>query len=184
MRKLIIGFSLPKKSKFPLYSLLIRGLYRFTRGKDPGYSHVFFCWYSEKAECYTVYEASGRSVNFKGEKIAKERLKIVKAYEVEVEAKVFDKFIGFCIRNSGVDYGLLQAFGMGLCEILLYKFNKKVTNPFKKESMLTEVCSETVGLGLNVLGYELGIDQDLIGPVDIDNMLASCNCAKPVEFNL
>lgn len=158
--KITIGFSKPKNHKFPIFSWLIRLCERTS------YSHVYVKWHSRGADTNVLYEASGSNVKFLGEKVYNDRVQPIHEYEVEIDKETYRRLLKFCMENAGIDYGLKQAFGIALVKI--FKLKK---NPFSDQRK-SQVCSELVGHILeDVLGKDLDIDLDIVGPRAIKEYL-------------
>lgn len=160
--KLTIGFSKPKKHLFPIFSWLIR-LFEGT-----SYSHVYVKWHSRGADTNVLYEASGSSVKFLGEKVYNDRIQPIHEYEVTISSETYKKLLKFCMENAGINYGIKQVFGIALVKI--FKLKK---NPFS-DNKKSQICSELIGHILeDVLGRDLDLDLDLdiAGPKAIKEYL-------------
>lgn len=157
---IIIGFSRPK-GWFAPFSWAIRALYR-TR-----YSHTYVRFYASGAKADAYYEASGTSVKFVGSNIFKHKSKVIHEYKISITKSQRQELVGWCLNNAGVDYGVMQAVGIGLMKI----FNLE-TNPFGNKNK--QICSEVVGHILRDIA-DLGITIDLekASPKDIKDFLDS-----------
>lgn len=131
MKKLIIGFSKPKK--FRLFAWLIMKSYGIP------YDHVFLKFHSNTYDRDIIYQASKMMINFMGSEVfAKENI-IVQEFEIEVSDENWSKLMQFSIDNAGKPYSLKEILGFTLVKICSW-FGKEITNPFK-EGTEEYVCS-------------------------------------------
>ena len=137
MRKVIIGFSRPKHKIFPIFSWLIR----FFEGTD--YSHTYVKTYSQTADTWLVYQASGSMVNFMGEKHFINAAHIAREFEFEISENSFKEYLKWAILNAGVPYGLKTVLGILIARV----FNLK-KNPFG-DGESTLFCAELCRIVLN-----------------------------------
>jgi hypothetical protein len=157
--KLFIGFSRPKNTFFPIFSYLIRWFY-----KAP-YSHCYVYWYARSAGVPVHYEASGTSVNFKGNWFVSRYIDPVKTYVVNIERSTYRKLLAFCVNNAGRPYSIKQVIDI----IWARYFGRRL---FKANGNYAQICSEVVGLILkDVIGEEVEVDLELAGPVEIEEIL-------------
>lgn len=157
MEKVTIGFSKSRK-KLPIGSWLIR-LYQGTP-----YSHVYLKFHSESLNRTLVYEAVGGGVRFVGNKLWEEHAEEVKSYTIELKKCNRVRLMQFCVDNAGIDYAYGQNIGIVLADI----FNLK-KNPLTKGVN----CCEIIGNILELEGYKLSKDANLLTPLDIDKILES-----------
>lgn len=161
MRKIIIGFSKPKNKIFPIFSWLIR---LFQGGTQ--YSHVYIRWYSPTIGTYLTYEASGTSVKFVGEQVYEDEITPIYEYEISISDNIYLNLLKFCIRYSGIKYGVIQVIGIAIA--LLFKLKK---NPLSHGDQ-KQVCSEIVQRILKqILHKDIEIDLDLVTPKNIKDFL-------------
>lgn len=157
---IIIGFSKPKAWFVP-FSWIIRALYRTK------YSHTYVRWYAKGAQADVYYEASGSSVSFIGGEIFKKKTEVIHEYKISITKEQRQELVRWCLNNSGVDYGLMQAIGLGFVEI--FKLDK---NPFSDKK--GQICSEVVAHILKeVADLGITIDFEKATPKDIKNFLDS-----------
>lgn len=153
MRKVILGFSKPKKV-FPVFSWAIR-LAEWTP-----YSHVFVRINSEHLGTTLIYQASGTQVNFMGLKHFEDAAHIIKEFEFEISDENYKELLCWAVREAGAPYGIKAVLG-----ILLVKcFNLK-RNPFSDKDK-TWFCSELAGKILrDFIGVYLKEDElEIVGP--------------------
>ena len=160
MRTLYIDFTRPIDKPFPVFSYGIRAV------QGTPYSHVRLRWINSTGR-QVIYEASGSSVKFVGT-LAQEQSKvhIVKSYEIGLDRSRYRGLIDLCMEYAGVNYGKLQIIGIALA----YLFNMS-KNPLSS-GKYSQVCSELVGRFLEeVMGFELHLNLDVAGPLQIDMVL-------------
>jgi len=131
VRRLIIGFSRPKKG-FKPFSWIIR-LVEWTP-----YSHVYIRSYSVGLDVDLIYQASGAQVNFMGLEMFRSHATIIDEFEVEISDEQYRSFMRWAIINSGADYSIKQILG-----IALFKMFNLDRNPFKNGTKAW-VCAELV----------------------------------------
>lgn len=163
MKDLIIGFSKPSNSKFPIFSYLIRLL----QGTE--YSHVFIAWKSDSLQRTLVYQASGLSVNFTSFENFKKKVKIIHTYTLSIPSELDIKIKQKAIDNSNKPYGIKQVLGLGIVA-LFDMFGRDISNPFS-DGRATYVCSELVADLLIEFGITLTKSLDNITPKDLKIML-------------
>ena len=155
MRKLVIGFSTPKK--FALASFLIR---LFQRSK---YSHIYIKMLPSRRSPLPfdkVFQASHGDVNALKYNNFTELNKIVHEYTLEVSDEKYYEVANFLWEQLGKPYGFTQLLSIA------FKRNKH-----KNESKAF-ICSELAGIVLrDFLGYDINKDQDLISLNDIKGYL-------------
>jgi hypothetical protein len=170
MKKIVMGFSRPKKSVFPLFSWLIRAV------EKTSYSHCYVRWYSETYDEPLVYEASGTTIHFVGQDFWMDHVTVIHEFELDVSDEHFHAIVKFCMHNAGQPYSILQAAG-----IALYQAAKaadiKLGNIFKNDRTAW-VCSEHCGYLLRLLGYDVSEDLDLVGPRDIYEVVSNIPNAR------
>jgi len=174
--KINIGFSKPKKHPFPIFSWAIRLVERTK------YSHVYLNWHSKGADVDIYYQASGSSVHFSCESVAKEKLETIYLYQIEIDRKRYRKLIKFCMSNAGKDYGKKQIIGIAYSKFMCYITGKKVKNPFS-DGRKSFVCSELVGALIeDVIDKDTNLDLDIAGPRAIKELLDKAPWAKVVSI--
>lgn len=154
-----IEFTEPVGKKFPVYSWIIKAT------QKTKYSHVRLRWKSTSG-VEIIYEASGRSVKVIGEEAQDHhKVSVIDSYEIEVSPEEYKKLIRL-FRYASVDYGVLQAIGIGIATA--FNLDK---NPFSK-GRKSQVCSELVGLFLEeVKNWSICYNLDLAGPKEIQVQL-------------
>lgn len=151
MRKISIGFSKPQNKKFPVFSWAIRAF------DNTEYSHVYIKWVMKSGKPI-IYQASGHSVNFIGNKRFEFKNKSVKEFEFEICQETFDSFLDWAVDESGAPYSVKQAIGIAMMKLFLLE-----KNPFH----YGYVCSEIAG---RVLRDQLKLkvkDLNCVTPKDI-----------------
>jgi hypothetical protein len=156
MRKIIVGFSRPKKFLKP-FSWAIRLIERTP------YSHVYIRSRSENLGVDIVYQASGLQVNFMGLQRFRDHAVTLAEFEFEMPDEMYKNFMRWAITNSGADYSMKQPLG-----ILLIKLFNLRDNPFAN-GRSAWVCSELVGFVFDAfLGVKIDPKVlDIIGPKGI-----------------
>ena len=167
-RKLKIEFTRPSKGFAPLSRAI-----RFIEGTP--YSHVRLKWETGQGDDI-VYEASGISIKFLGEKAQKARpVDVICSYSIDLSKDEYKALLYLCLSNAGLDYGFGQLIG-----ILLHKLFSTNVNILSKGSN-AQVCSEVVGRFLqDVIGIGREMDLDLVGPKDIQYMLEKHSTNKTI----
>ena len=159
-RTITIEFTRPVGKKIPIFSYAIRAV----QGTE--YSHVRLKW-KNRSGIDAIYEASGSTVGFIGTLAQqKHKVKVVKSYELHLDDSQYRGLIDLCMTYAGVNYGVLQIFGILLTSI----FNLD-SNPLSN-GKYSQVCSELVGRFLEeVMGFNVNVDLDIAGPRQIDECL-------------
>ena len=160
MRKLYIDFTVPAKSKFPIFSWIIRVWQRVP------YSHVRLRWENRYGQ-NVVLEARGTSVRFSGPIAqAQKPAKIIKTYTTEISKLEYVGLEKLGMEYTGVKYGIKQILGIAIANI--FGLQK---NPFA-DGQYSQVCSELVGRYFEeVLNIPIGRSLDMAGPREIDAFL-------------
>jgi hypothetical protein len=161
--QIYIEFTRPKSLLKP-FSWAIRAI------ENTKYSHVRIRWINSVG-VDIVYEAAGDRVRFLGP-LAQEdnKVDVIKSYCLELSRDEYRGLVKVCMENAGVQYGMLQIFGI----LLVRVFNLK-KNPLS-QGRKSQVCSEVVGRMLQEvldIGHEL--DLDTAGPRDIQLYLERIN---------
>lgn len=151
MKTVTIGFSKSTK-KFAIGSLLIRWY------MGTPYSHVYMKFDSTSLDRKLVYEAVGVGVRFIGQKRWEEHAKEVASFKIELSDENYKKLMQYCVDNAGINYGYLQNLG-----VLWANLWKSSTNPISDGSN----CSEAIGEILELEGYKIDKDYNLLTPKDI-----------------
>lgn len=135
MRTIKIGFSKSKK-KFAIFSWLIR---LFDKSE---FSHVFIKW-NMKSGKPIIYQASGHTVNFVGNKRFEIDNQIVYEFDFEIEDDQFDKFLDWAVDESGAPYSIRSVIGIAIAK--LFKLKK---NPLGGSDSF--ICSKLAGYFFDV----------------------------------
>lgn len=159
MKELTIVFTKSKK-KFPIASWLIR----LWTGKP--YSHC--------ARCFTVYEditmyyqSSEGKINYENEKAFSKKHEIVKLYTIEVTEEMYVNISKACLKDAGVEYGVMQNIGIALVDICAL-FGKKIDNPWKRGKN----CSEALYVNVfKPMFPDLDYNPDTIKPHYIERII-------------
>lgn len=157
MEKITVGFSKSRK-KIPIGSWLIRWYL------GTPYSHTYIKFYSETLNRTLIYEAVGGGVRFIGSKEWESHAEEVKSYTISIKKCNYIRLLQYCVDNAGVNYAYSQNIGIILAKI--FKLNK---NPLTKGLQ----CSEVLGNILELEGYGIKKDANLLTPLDIDKILES-----------
>lgn len=157
MKKIIVGFSRPKKWNILSYLIM-----KFQR---TNYSHVYVKFRSESLNRDLIYQASGLQVNFVGSSLFYEHHIVVGEFELEISAEIYKKTLQFSVDKAGSPYSMKQLFN-----ILLYTFTGK---SILKDGRNAYICSELVGEILSD-NFKIVIDKDLdiVTPKDIYKILS------------
>lgn len=159
MKKFKIGFSSPINHFFPIFSFLIKLIFRIP------YSHTYMKFHSDSHNRDIVYESVGVGVRFVGATYWLKHAEIIEEFEIEVTDECYRELMCFCIDQAGTSYGKMQCLGVFLAKI--FKMKKNIFKNDKNE----EICSEIAGRILSSAGYSFDKDFDLISPKDIYNVL-------------
>jgi hypothetical protein len=155
MRKIIIGFSTPKK--FKLASALIRWF------EKSDYSHIYIRMKATPNSSLNfdkVFQASHGDVNAVSFDVFQEGNKIFHEYEIEVEDSKYFEVATWLWKQLGKPYGFLQLLGIA--------FNIKLSN--NREDRF--ICSELSGMVLrDYLNFDINDSLDYIGLNDIRYIL-------------
>lgn len=155
MKTITIGFSKSKK-KFPIGSWLIRAY------MGTPYSHVYLRFYSKSLDRTLIYEAVGDGVRFIGLKSWENHAAEVDSFDLEISEDIYISLLQYCVDNAGYEYGFMQNIGIVLAKVLNLN-----TNPFQTGSN----CSEEVYKILQLSGYSLDKNKNLVTPKDINEAL-------------
>lgn len=159
MKKVVIGFSRPKK--FAILSWLIRTVQRTE------YSHVYLKFHSDTYDRNIIYQASGLQVNFVGEQVFNEHHIVVKEFEFNISDETYKKMMSFAIDKAGYPYSIKQLFN-----IASYMLIGKTI--LKEDGRSAYVCSEIVSqMMIEDLNIVINKNLDLITPKNVCIILES-----------
>ena len=149
-----IEFTKPKGKILPLFSWAIRAFQ-----KTP-YSHVRLRWVS-KSGVEIIYEASGTKVKIIGEEAQDQfKVHVIKRYRVDLSKEEYRELIRL-FKYSSVDYGALQAVGIGISIWLRLSRNILSTKG--------QVCSELMTIFMEkVKNWPINLNKNLAGPLEVD----------------
>jgi uncharacterized protein YycO len=157
MRKIIIGFSTPKR--FKLASSLIRCF------ENSSYSHIYIKMEASsdsKLPFAKVFQASHGDVNAVAYDVFKESNKIFHEYEIVVTSEKYFEIATWLWFQLGKPYGFSQLLGIA--------FKVKLSN--NRDDRF--ICSELAGMILKTfLNYDISKSLDYIGLNDIKKILES-----------
>jgi len=157
VRKIIIGFSTPKK--FKLGSALIRLF------ENSDYSHIYIKMESSPKSSLPfakVFQASHGNVNAVAYDVFKESNHIFYEYEIDIEDEKYYEIATWLWYQLGKPYGFSQLLGIA--------FKVKLSN--NREDRF--ICSELAGMILKTfLNYDISKSLDYIGLNDIKKILES-----------
>lgn len=159
MRKIVIGFSTPKKFKFT--SWLIR------KFQGTSYSHIYILMKpspKSKLPFDKVFQASHGDVNALTSENFKDDNIIFYEYEIDIKEETYFDVASWLWRQLGKPYGFLQ--------LLAIAFN------INKDSNKNRayICSELAGRVLkDFLGYDIAGHMDTIDLVEVHEILEEKN---------
>ena len=164
MKKIIIGFSTPKKWK--VFPFIIRSI------DNTLYSHSYWRFESSTWGLDFIYQNSGLHTNFMTSILFEKINKIIVEYEIEVTEEIYNKIGRLCALREGKNYAVLEIIGKGyvfLIRSFLKIFSKKdfkIKNPFSDGDKTTDCiqeASEVLRSGLNIKS-NLDMDSVAIKP--------------------
>lgn len=154
MRKIVIGFSTPKK--FKIGSFLIRCY------EQSGFSHIYIRMKTSKDSPLPfdkVFQASHGDVNALTFSAFESGNKILHEYSLDIEEDKYFEIYDWLWHQLGKDYG----FGQLLAIATGFKIGNNDNSKF--------ICSELAAMALERLGVCFDEDQDYIGLNDVKNVL-------------
>lgn len=170
MATIIVGFSRPRKFFAP-FSWLIR-LIDWTP-----YSHTYIKFYSQKYDCWLVYQASGLFVNFFGPSAFAREALVIEEFDLEIDDATMISVVKFAIQTAGVPYGVTEIVGIGWVKFMAF-FGKKIRNPFRN-GKFTFICSELVAeILVQHLGVQIQEDVETMTPKDVYNYVSHIKAKK------
>lgn len=158
MRKIIIGFSTPKK--FKLTSAMIRCF------EQSSFSHIYIKMESSPNSPLPfdkVFQASHGDVNAITYDNFTSRNHIIHEYELDMDEDKYFDIYNWLWHQLGKDYGFMQLVAIATG----FKFGNNDDDRF--------ICSELAAMVLESLGVNFGEDQDYIGLNDVKNVLDELN---------
>lgn len=157
MRKIIVGFSRSTKDFAPFSKAI-----QWWDGVD--YSHTYFQFESQKYDVQMIYQASSTMLNYMSKPVFLLHNEVIREIEIEVTEEQYFKLMKDCMESAGLEYGLLQVFGIMIAESFSLQYN-----PFSDEEKYH--CSEWIAEKLEDLGYKFDKELDLVKPIDIFELL-------------
>lgn len=136
MKTIVVGFSKP--NKFMPFAWLIMKAY------DTPYAHVYIKFNSDTYERTLIYQASHSMVNFMSNAVFNYGNETIAEFEITISDLESKPLIQFMIDNSGISYGILNAVGLGISQLVKLIFNKEIKNIFG-DGNKTWVCDEIAG---------------------------------------
>lgn len=155
MKTVTVGFSKSTK-KFAIGSVLIRWY------MGTPYSHVYLKFKSQSLDRTLIYEAVGAGVRFIGANRWSGHAEEVSSFEIQVSDDNYTKLMQYCVDNAGIEYGFWQNLGIVVANVCKLK-----KNPLTDGSN----CSEAIGEILELEGYKINKDLNLLTPKDIHLIL-------------
>lgn len=136
MPELTVGFSTHKKRN--IFSSLIKAV------DHTDYSHVFIGYspFADDKSAIAVFHAAKTMLHFRDWESFDKENDIKHMFSLVVTDEDIRSINRFCLKNSGIKYGLLGVFGVSLVK-LLSGIGIKAHNPFADKSK-TFWCSELV----------------------------------------
>lgn len=122
MKKIIIGFSKPKK--FKIFAWIIMKLW------NRPYDHVYCKFHSDTYQRDIIYQASKTMVNFMGTNVFLEENIIYKEFNLNINDVQYIELMQFAIDNAGLLYGIIPAIGLGIQQLVWDLLQKYIKNPF------------------------------------------------------
>ncbi len=168
MKKLILGFSRPKK--FSLFAQAIMW------ADKTQYDHVYVKWNWPTIERDVIYQASKLFVNFESNTTFDQHAISVHEFEIEISDDCHKNIMQFCMDNSNKPYGIKQILGFIVVKLLGF-MGKKISNPVHDKGA-TFICSE---LGADIIkqaGIEIDENVEDIDPLDLYNIAIKANLKK------
>jgi hypothetical protein len=161
MRKIKFGFSYSTK-RFAIFSVAIR-LWDRTK-----YSHCYIEFENRRfPHIPLIYQASHDMMNFMTKQVFLQNNHVTHEFELEISEEQHDRLLEHAMRMVGKPYSVRQIFGIVLADI--FKLEK---NPFTKDEE-SFICSEWCGIALEILGFQLKKDRNLLKPKDIFKALSN-----------
>ena len=167
MKKLVIGFSKPKKFK-PFAWLIMKC------DKAP-FSHGFVKFKSDSWGTEFIYQSSGHKTNFMGGKAFRQINLIVEEYQLEIDQETEAQVGRLCVEREGRPYPVMQVVGKGLVKLGFKK------NPFSNGDEMSDCIEECAAILSTGLGIPVPLDMDSVGVMDFRNWLLSLSNVKKLE---
>jgi len=155
MKTITVGFSKSTKP-FAVGSWLIR----WYMGTE--YSHVYIKFHSPSLERTLIYEAVGAGVRFIGLDRWQSHAQEVASFQLTLSDENYKRLMQFCVDNAGIDYGFFQNIGILVANVA--KLERNLFNDGKN-------CSEEIGEILELEGFDIEKDFNLLTPKDIYEIL-------------
>jgi hypothetical protein len=164
MVSLTIGFSAPKKNKFPFFSFMVRLIERTP------FSHVYMQIEMPEINHCLIYHASDLRIHFTGENQFNQANNTIYKFIFKINKDVYNKIITFCINEAGKPYGFLQICGIMWVKFMAL-FDKHISNPFVSYDK-TQICSEAIGkILIQYMNITINKNLDVLTPSDIFKIL-------------
>ena len=156
MRKIIFGFSRPKKWK-PFAELI-----QFV--DQSNVSHGYTRFESDRWNASFVYQSSGHRTNFMGGTLFDLINVRVEEYCLEVPDEVEAKIGNLCVTREGKPYALKQVVGKGLVLLVAFMTMRqiKIKNPFPNGDKQTDCIEEQAAILSQGLGINTPLDMDSV----------------------
>jgi hypothetical protein len=122
MKKIIFGFSRPRKKK--LFAEAIMEI------DDNNFSHGYNKFILSRWDADIIYQSSGLRTNFMGGEYFREHNVEVEEYEFEVPDETEAAIGRICVSREGIKYPFKMVIGIGLVRILAM-VKIKIKNPFQ-----------------------------------------------------
>lgn len=160
MKTITISFTSPTK-KFQPFAWVIRKLW------NTDYSHTALIFHTERYEL--VYHASAHGLNFMSKWLFDRLNYEVYSKTIEIPEDKFKLILDNAVHYCGLDYGVIQAIGVGIA-YLLERIGLPKWNPFA-DGRDKWICSEWIGQTLMIAYPNLDIDLETVSPEDIYNIV-------------
>jgi len=159
MEKMIIGFS-KAKSPFAFLSYLIRWF-----DDNAPFSHAYIKMHTVKYDATFIYQADFSGCHFYSEKIFLKSHTVVDEIELEITKDERDIIVGWCLKNSGANYGFINLVFLALKVV----FNMKAKFGDGNKSF---ICSELVTEVLKIINLmNKDVCSDMVTPHELYKFL-------------
>lgn len=150
MRKMTIGFSVPKCSPFPIFSWAIRAY------EGTPFSHVYARWQTSVGPSI-CYHAAHSTLHFLSDTQFEKKIKVVESFEFTITEEQYGKLMKYCLETCGNDYALVGVLAIPLIDLFGLKKNPFGSGP------LEQYCAELVCRILGEMtGEQLAYDADRV----------------------
>lgn len=167
MKKIVIGFSRPKKWK-PYAKAIMWA-------DKTDYDHAYLRFESPRWDCSFIYQSSGHRTNFMGGEYFFGENIAVQEYELLILEEAEANMGHLMVSREGLPYAVKQVLGKAI-SILLFMatFGKvKISNPFKGSDTKTDCIEEVSVLLSRACGIVVPMDMNTITVKPFRDFIAS-----------